>query len=726
MAQPTASFRQAALRRGALILSDSEVAASEQIALAALVEFANLGFIAELDGLKRLSTESLTASLAEARKVIGADRAMDPIYPGFPKQVEELPTLTLLVEQILHYWSGGTLLPDYPQVARDGLPIQDMLRSPRLLKVHPALDYAKLILESLVGNPVAISPDDRVLLKELVGYYYTQPSVLSTTDTLKEIGALINRSANGENVQLYVKALLDVFGAPKPAGRRNLGSLIGADTIASIAIRNVRNLDQLLRVVLVGYGEPAAPKWAENYERAVANLSNSNSRAVRYRNIPRRSRRAIADKLGALSAGFKADSLVGRRDLWRGVIRTAHIFELKLSPESKRAADIIADNIAHRTMNSIVEDALENRDVATAAALLADHRPGDLLRRIVAMLRLTDSQEAADALAEAVLKSASRASLTTLISAYNGVLGANDEHARVTRVAGLNNNLQDRSEIVKIDSKFQAALLGAIDGAIVLSLSRKPGPPGAVAISSDVPVPLVVRDSSSTDRTLDRGTEVTPVGKGDILRIFSHWRNDQRDSGYMDIGAVVLDGDFKRIAVSTWDSYAEHRSWSTYSGDKYVFPGDEAAEFFDLKLDILAEEFPTAAWVAMTVQSWSGWPIESVDFVAGAMLRSEAQAGEVFDARAVATTFKPTVKSTQAVPFAVNLEKRQILWLDSSNGSTDATQSASADDTVGVVVYDELARPRLTLGQLAALWAQSHGAATVDEPADRDLILDLL
>lgn len=724
MAQPTAPFRQAALRRGALIRYDDEAPASEQIALAALVEFANLGFIAELGALKELSTEALTESLSEARKVIGADRAMDPIYPGFPEQVEALPTLTLLVEQILHYWSGGTLLPDYPQVARAGLPIEDMLRSPRLLKVHPAMDYARLLIDSLVGNPVAISPDDRVLLRELIGFYYTRRAVLSTTDTLSAMRALINRSPNGENVQLYVKGLLEVFSKPRKNPRS--GMFLDADTIAAIAIGSVRNLDQLLRVVLVGYGEPAAPKWAENYERAVGNLSNSNSRAVRYRNIPRRNRRAIADKLGALSAGFKADSLVGRRDLWRGVIRTAHIFELKLSPESKRAADIIADNIAHRTMNSIVEDALENRDVATAAALLADHRPGDLLRRIVAMLRLTDSQEAADALAEAVLKSASRASLTTLISAYNGVLGANDEHARVTRVAGLNNNLQDRSEIVKIDSKFQASLLGAIDGAIVLSLSRKPGPAEAVAISSDVPVPLVVRDSSSTDRTLDRGTEVTPVGEGDILRIFSHWRNNQRDSGYMDIGAVVLDSDFKRIAVSTWDSYSEHRSWSTYSGDKHVFPGDEAAEFFDLKLDILAEEFPTAAWVAMTVQSWSGWPIESVDFIAGAMLRSEAQAGEVFDARAVATTFKPTVKSTQAVPFAVNLEKRQILWLDSSNGSTDATQSASADDTVGSVVYDELARPRLTLGQLANLWAQAHGAATVDEPTDRDLILGLL
>lgn len=724
MAQPTASFRQAALRRGALIRYDSESPASEQIALAALVEFANLGFIAELDGLKELSTEALSESLSEARKVIGADRAMDPIYPGFPEQVEALPTLTLLVEQILHYWSGGTLLPDYPQIARAGLPIEDMLRNPRLLKVHPAMDYARLLIDSLVGNPVAISPDDRVLLRELIGFYYTRRAVLSTTDTLSAMRALINRSSNGENVQLYVKGLLEVFSKPRKNPRS--GMFLDADTIAGIAISSVRNLDQLLRIVLVGYSEPSAPKWVENYERAVGSLSNNNARAVRYRNIPRRHRRTIADKLGALSAGFKADSLVSRRDLWRGVIRTAHVFELKLSPESKRAADIIADNTEHRTMNSIVEDALENRDVATAAALLADHRPGDLLRRIVAMLRLTDSQEAADALAEAVLKSGSRASLTTLISAYNGVLGANDEHARVTRVAGLNNKLQDRSEIVKVNSKFQASLLGAIDGAIIAALAKKAAPSGPVAISSDVPVPLVVRDGSSADRTLDRGTEVTPVGDGDILRIFSHWRNNQRDSGYMDIGAVVLDGDFKRIAVSTWDSYSEHRSWSTYSGDKHVSPGDEAAEFFDLKLDILAEEFPTAAWVAMTVQSWSGWPIESVDFVAGAMLRSEAQAGEVFDARAVATTFKPTVKSTQAVPFAVNLEKRQILWLDSSNGSTDATQSASADDTVGSVVYDELARPRLTLGQLAALWAQAHGVQTVNEPADRDLVIGLL
>ena len=118
--------------------------------------------------------------------------------------------------------------------------------------------------------------------------------------------------------------------------------------------------------------------------------------------------------------------------------------------------------------------------------------------------------------------------------------------------------------------------------------------------------------------------------------------------------------------------------------------------------------------------------MNTVDFIAGAMLRSNADKGEVFDARSVATAFKPTTSAMQSVPFAVNLDTGALVWIDSSNGSTASSQSATEDTSIGSIVYDEIARPRLTFGDLARLWAQAHDAETVNEPVDRDALLALL
>lgn len=108
------------------------------------------------------------------------------------------------------------------------------------------------------------------------------------------------------------------------------------------------------------------------------------------------------------------------------------------------------------------------------------------------------------------------------------------------------------------------------------------------------------------------------------------------------------------------------------------------------------------------------------------MLRSNPDSGEVFDPRSVNTAFKPTTESTQSVPLAVDLRTGSMVWVDSSNGSDDSHVSSKSDDSIGSIIYDELERPRLTLGQLAKLWAKAHGAETVNEPANKKELLALL
>lgn len=763
MSKISSEFRMAALRRGMLVTS-TRGGVHPTVAFASAIELANLGFVVEnTDRLVSVDQQTISDTIERAREIVGADRDMTPIYPGYPVQVQGLSTMTLLMEQIIHYWSAGTLLPDHPSIVRKGLAIEDMLRNARPLRVVNAWAAAEELITELVCSPVALSADDKVLLASAIE---VEPP------TIEALVATVKNARSGENIQSFLSAVeKNIPASYKKAPR------LSRNEIALAVIPVVSNADVLLRAVLTLFTAPApvnqkkvldaafasakdklrleyayddeysairsvrridTDEFAQatlsekektrlgNYTLAVNNLADRHARAVRMLNVPRSVRRAVIEKLGKVSAGYKADAVVGRQGLWRKVMTAVHPYDFKLSDAEKRIVDIIHSNIPYQTLNSIIEEALNDKDAIKAVALLAVHQPGNLLRRLVSILRLVDSSKDAKIVAKTVKAVCSQSSLTTLISAYNGVIAANDDSARVTRVAGINNAMVSRADVVKVKEEYVLLLCKALKKAMRENLAKKTAPVGPVSVRSSMAVPLVRRDAATTDRQMERGSDFDVAGEGDTLRIFSHWNNNQSIKGYMDIGLVVLDENFKNLAVLTWDSWSLHRDLGTYSGDKLVYPGDSAAEYFDLDLKKVRAKFPNAIYAAMTIQSYQGWPMSEVDIIAGAMLRSKPDAGEVFDARSVSTAFKPTTDATQSVPFAIDLRSGKMVWIDSSNGSKESGISSTGDSTVGSIVYDELERPRLTLGELATLWAKAHGAEKVDEPVNQKELLKLL
>ena len=703
MSNITKEFRTAALRKGLVIRSKRDATVKPVILNAAAVEFAHLGFRVDPNTLVGLDVKTLQDSLEAARVVIGADRAMKPVYAGFPKQVKELDTATLIIEQLLHYWTGGAFLPNHGDISREGLPLEDMARADRVLTVVTAGEAASAVLKDILANPVAVSDADRELLKG---------SVAILAPNAVDAAALAKNTVNGENLQVYVSAVAEVSNNT-PA------------QVVEAFLPVATNLDQALRVILAVATFPVETAPLAKYERAVKNLSNKDASTVKFKSLPKSTRRLIVARLADLSRDYKADSLVARRDLWRRALRSVHPYDFNLSVAASRAVDIVHSNVEYRTFNSEVEAAMEKGDAATVVELLTAHQPGNLLRRVVAILRLSSTLKEAKILASSIKEVGHKSSLTTLISAYNGVINANDETPKLTKVAGRTNTIREVSE-KKVNEKYISVVSTGLLAAIKTHLSEKAAPVGPVAIESEIAVPLVLRDAASSDRGLDRGEKMTVAGEGDTLRLFGHWNNDQNHSGYMDIGVVVLDGDFNVLATATWDSWPNARDWAVYSGDKLVQPGDNAAEYIDVDLKKLKKSLPNAAWVSMTVQSWSGWPINQVDFLGGAMLRSSAEKGWVFEPRSVVSAFKPTTVSTHSLPFAVKLEDNELVWLDSSNGSTRGGNSASRDTTTGILIKNEIAFARLTYGELAELWAEAHNVETVNEPVVKKDILSLL
>lgn len=711
MTQITQELTQNAMRQGIVLQSGkTKKPADTNVVYAAVIEMANLGYCVAPEQLQSFNTTMLKDMINNARIIVGADRNMVPVYPGFPKQVQELSTMTLLVEQILHYWSAGTLIPDYPNIVRDAISIEDIANiTPKTLEVKSVSEASTFFVKELTQRKIALSDSEQEILRGAVKAVHM---------TLDEAVDLAKNSSQGENIQTFVKAFADRY-----AKTYSVNQLVQA--FAPVA----HTSDELLRIVLSLATTKKESVFDTSYDNAVIFLMDKYANTVNMVNVNRASRRAVMARLGELSRGYYADRVVGHRNLWRRVMRMIHPYSIKMTDDTKRVADIIHENVEYKTFNSSVEEALAKKDAYTAATLLAENQVGNFLRRLVSLMRLATSKGDQNRIVELLGEYAHKVRLSTLISSYNAVLSTNNERSRVIKVAGLNNAVVEKKDYDKVDDVFVAAVADALRDALRKKLANAPAPVGAVGAGSDMAMPLMKRDASSADKSMDRGEKIAVAGKGTTVRMFNHWRNNQHSAGYIDTGAVVLDNDFNKLDVITWNTWAGGRDWATYSGDKLVGPGDEAVEYIDVNIPALRKTYVNAQWIVMTLISYSNFPLDEVDVIAGAMLRNKPNSGEVFDARTLASAYKPSTSSLNSVPLAVNILTGEMVWLDSSDGAVRAGASASDMSSVGDVLYDEIVRPRLSMGELAILWAEAHGVADkidIDQDVDKKALMNLL
>lgn len=231
----TPAFRHAAMRHGIVPITRNTEQTPENIRIAASLELANSGFRVSPGELAGMSVDELEQVIADARTVIGADRELTPIYPGFPKQVQELDTLTLVLEQLLHYWSAGEFLPNYSEVEREGLPLEDMARASRPLEVLDAVDAARTLITSLTLSSIALSEDDRALLTGAVAVADPTP---------EEVAEVLDSARHGENMQSLALAAAEHYQSTLSPGSYS------ASTLLADFVPTAHTADQLLRLVL--------------------------------------------------------------------------------------------------------------------------------------------------------------------------------------------------------------------------------------------------------------------------------------------------------------------------------------------------------------------------------------------------------------------------------------------------------------------------------------------
>lgn len=702
MTQMTNNFARNSIRHGYFPLKDAPKEPITKLqAQAAAVEFLANGFIVNPEEISVCSLSYVEKMLDSARNVAGSHTKFRPMYPNFPQGVRETSTLDLLIDQIVHYISFGTLVPDIEVQDREPLPLNDIFNASRTLEAVYIEDMSSSVLEDVKNASSAVSEDDREFISMCLKF--------GDTPNIDDAVSSIVETRHRENAQILIEALKDIY---------------LREELAIAIIDQAKHLDLVLRTTLSLYSsqETRVDDYLldEKYEKTVHNILNGNARYVKMSPIPRRVRASIASSVNRLSTGYFADNLVKRKNLWKKVFTAIHYFDyVKKKKVDSRPADIIYDNIKYRTLNSHIEDALEKKDIIQAVSLMAEHKPQEITNRLVYLAELSD-EKGMSTLIEAFKKHSQKADFTKLISLYNGILLSGYDGKRINTAAGQRNIEREGK---KLEESKRVLLIEACKSIMIEKLKETVSPASSVAIESDEPVILSKRDSSTTDRQIEQGEKISLKDKGDTVRLFTHWKNGPGRVD-LDLGATFLDEKCNFLQSVTWNSYYDKRNLATYSGDLTDAPGDGAAEYIDI--DIEGAKSINARYAVMTIYSYKGQRMKDVDHIAGAMKRSgNGDQGEIFDPRTVVTAFSSRSGATRIIPLAYDIQEDILIWIDTDTGSSYYGGSSDKGDLEDAMKY-ALYAPKFTYGDLARLYAKAHSVDTVDEPVDKKYLKELI
>lgn len=670
------------------------------------------GILIDPEKLHGASTTFLTNLNTAARKLRGADRTWDTFYPNFPKGVQEADELTLIIQQIAHYWTHGHYTLQQPDDKRDELPLEEMLTgATRVDVLRDPADAPDLIIQR-INHPTALPAQDADYFAELVP--------LITKDDVIAIGNAARRARFKENVGLWHTAVACQPVAEDP------------DFVVDL-INTVDSADVLLRLILALYVYPQNVDDVEETADKIARFK-SLDRGTKTRPVPRRVRRAIVNRLPHTvhNNHFPADALLMRAGLWKRVLSSIHAFDYAKDPQVKYLLDSLFGNNDYTSLNALADQGLQDStSTRIAVDALALYAPGRLMRNVVAF-----SVNDFAATVAAVSECADKVAVTTLVSAVNAVRSAASGGQRYRRIAGGSTALVE-DEVRLSGTQAQELEECIVTRGIRPSLAKTPLPDGPVGVRGGevaVPLSIVGRSATKTDRRrMVQGERMMLPGSGGVVRFFMHWYDCEESYGGtdLDLGLVLLDEDMQ--VIETWD-YANVHSSShgtneivTFSGDCIAAPcPDGASEFFDVDMPKLMQKYPAARYVVENVRVYSGAVnIAAVDNYCGVMRRDKVMSGEVFDARTVVSGARASVKSKFVVLLAVDVVTGELVWLDTETGSSELYGRASTDgEATGLAVGEVLGGSRVSAGELLGWWAGSR----VDESVgvDWDMILGLL
>ena len=281
----------------------------------------------------------------------------------------------------------------------------------------------------------------------------------------------------------------------------------------------------------------------------------------------------------------------------------------------------------------------------------------------------------------------------------------------------------------KAEGKFQKLLKTALKDRI-----------GNVWIDPEmkkIAVPLQMSAGNSGFGVLPTGSRVD-IPEGKFIRAFTYWEkvND------IDLSCFAITESGQQAEFSWRNMYGLQGSGIAYSGDQTSgFNG--GSEYFDIDLASFKRLHPDYRYLVFTNNVYSGINFSQYDCKAGFMIREEnpkkvpmwkgernanrdvagffhdvhpkdpKDAPPVFDPKTVETSFRINAESTFAYLFAIDLDRRQMVWLNMERAGN--TRVAGTTDMSFLLRY-------MTVTDVFSVYdLYDWAGVTVKNPEDADI-----
>lgn len=562
------------------------------------------------------------------KELVGADVEYNPMYPNFPTQVAEMDGIELFINAIVHYWSFGTLMPEYEKDER--LPLIDVNKM-ALLSTGNHEDLME-IFKNLVASKTSLSAQDKedvtTIIKDCADYANYLPDEIPLKENVALIGKLIIEEAP-------VKS-------------------------ASAISKYFRTATDVLRLVT-----------------ALSDGDISLAGKTKYRNLKRRERRMILDLLA--NCGNITEDLFRYQYEWIRVAEILHPFEYNY-PRYKnvnKAFDTLRNDKKPLMFGGKVQAAILRKDMKAAADLLKS-RPGEFARQLDKVLR--DSDNPAYIL-ECFKSVAVEISTPVLLQVRQHFIGRMAETPNPVRVFFPKGNLAKamsiKNELPAIDKTICQNVAKACRDALIEQYKSKESL-GKVYVDEEFKnylVPFSQRSASSTNKSVVRGSQLPIKSDATAVRAFIWWTNTSKGNGWdagrvdIDLSAAIYDSDWNYVEHVSYTRLRSGKMKAFHSGDITnggSLNGKGVAEFIDVDIDAVAEN---GRYIVYQVYNYTGQHYSSLENCRfGWMEREDVQSGEIFEPTTVNMVMDVNAEGVTAIPVIFDCVERKFIWCDMNLG----------------------------------------------------------
>jgi len=456
------------------------------------------------------------------------------------------------------------------------------------------------------------------------------------------------------------------------------------------------------------------------------------SERVRFPRLSRAQRRAVVN---ALEHSDRLGDIFRRRGLWLALDRGLHLGELT-APKAQEAFDRLRDSRHDSTSFAARFEARLISAYPNAIEMAAREAPGVLGRSLRRLAHLAGADPTRQTGLLCALKDAAgRIPLRVLLAARAQIADNGATYPRVVFAkTGAVLPIDNQPGHLRVEDAFQQALLAALDEGIRAQVAAK-GPWNGQRVFIDpklerVLLPDQLRSTAQGLVQAERGTRL-PLGEAKVVRLFVHWRQrpDQHHSD-LDLSCLALNANFVPVDWVSWTRLGN--GIMTHSGDLTSAPNETGAqEFLDIDWTKARKQAEERGWryLVPAVLRYAGPAFASLaEAHAGWMLRDACSSDRsTFDPATVVNAFALTGAQGMAVPMLVDLESREVLYVDAYLNANLGAMLERDAGRITAVVSAVAARSctKVSIADLAHIHLMARGGTRVDTLQDATLSFGL-